>query len=76
MSVEIQKTQSLLLGRIELAALLGLSAASLDRGVRAGRIPAPIRISARRVHWRKEAILAWLAALPAEAPTPSRSGAL
>jgi len=73
MLTENQKPQSLLLGRLELAALLDLHPASVDRGVQAGRIPPPIRISARRLHWRKAEILAWLAALPAEAPSPSRS---
>jgi predicted DNA-binding transcriptional regulator AlpA len=76
MSVEALKTDSCLIGRVALAALLDLSPASLDRAVQAGRIPAPIRISARRVHWRKNEILTWLAAVPAETPSPSRSSAL
>ena len=75
MLTETQKPQSLLLGRLELAALLDLHPASLDRAVQAGRVPPPIRISARRVHWRRDQIMAWLSAVPAEAPSPSRSGA-
>lgn len=38
-----------------------LSSATLDRKVRAGTFPPPIRISANRVAWRESDVSTWLA---------------
>ncbi len=40
----------------------------LRRKVRAGEFPAPVQISNRRIGWHEEEIVAWLAALPKQAP--------
>lgn len=40
----------------------GLSRMSVWRGVKAGRIPAPVAVSPNRKAWPESAILAWQAA--------------
>jgi predicted DNA-binding transcriptional regulator AlpA len=53
---------SLLVGRVELARLLGVSTATLDRMRSAGRIgPTPIKLSPGRIAWRRSTIECWIA---------------
>jgi prophage regulatory protein len=44
----------------ELTKESGFSAATIQRLRKAGRFPAPIRLSERRIAWPSEAILTWL----------------
>jgi len=48
------------LNRNAVLALLGVSAPTLWRMVQAGRFPASIRISSRRVGWLEADIVAWV----------------
>jgi prophage regulatory protein len=56
-----------LLKRSEVVALTGLSRSTIDRKVRTGTFPAPLRISQRRVAWRASEVLTWLSE---QRPTP------
>ena len=49
------------LSRRQVAALLGVSAATLGRMVHRGEFPAPIRLSRGRVGWRRATVERWLA---------------
>lgn len=52
----------LLVGRVELARLLGVSEATLDRMRSAGRIgPRPLQLSPGRIAWRRSTIERWIA---------------
>jgi prophage regulatory protein len=52
----------------EVRMALGVSESTLYRLRREGEFPAPIRLSRRRIGWRKEVVEAWLAARDSEAP--------
>lgn len=56
-----QKVEPLLLGRVELAAALGVSTATLDRLDSAGKVPRAIKLGGRKL-WRRAEVEAWLAA--------------
>jgi len=49
------------MSRQEVAQLLGVSTATLYRMALAGQLPAPIRVSTRRIGWQTGALLDWLA---------------
>ena len=57
----IPKPIKFLLSRHQLAAALSISLASLDRLVKAGSLPAPIRLGHRPL-WSPETIQKWIAA--------------
>ena len=46
----------------DFARRLGLSGATIFRNVKAGRFPAPIKISQRAIGWRIDEVEAWIAA--------------
>ena len=46
----------------DLTRRLGLSRATIFRKVKAGRFPAPIKISQRAIGWRIDDVEAWIAA--------------
>ena len=46
----------------DLTRRLGLSRATIFRNVKAGRFPAPIKISQRAIGWRIDEVGAWIAA--------------
>jgi len=46
----------------DLTRRLGLSRATIFRNVKAGRFPAPIKISQRAIGWRIDDVEAWIAA--------------
>ena len=46
----------------DLTRRLGLSRATIRRNVKAGRFPAPIKISQRAIGWRIDDVEAWIAA--------------
>ena len=46
----------------DLTSRLGLSRATIFRNVKAGRFPAPIKISQRAIGWRIDEVEAWIAA--------------
>jgi prophage regulatory protein len=49
-----------LIRKPQLLELLGVSAATVDRMVRSGAFPAPIRIGRRAIAWRESDIAAWI----------------
>ena len=49
------------LTRKELAAYLGISTSSLDRARKSGDLPQAIKLSVRRIGWRKSDVDAYLA---------------
>ncbi len=51
-AVEVNTTVARLLPIDEVLHAFGISKASLYRGIKAGLLPAPVKISARRVGWR------------------------
>lgn len=53
--------QPLLIGRSELARLLGRSVPSIDRDDAAGRLPQPVRIGGHK-KWRRAEIEGWVVA--------------
>lgn len=53
--------------------LTGLSRSSIYAGVGRGTFPAPVRLGARAVAWRHEAIEQWLAERPLARPQSSSS---
>lgn len=55
-----------LLRKTELLEIVGVSDATLDRMVRAGRFPAPLRIGKRAVAWPEAEVREWLAERAAE----------
>jgi predicted DNA-binding transcriptional regulator AlpA len=48
----------------ELCSMLGISRASLERGVAEGRIPRPYKLGLRTVRWRSDEIERYLNELP------------
>ena len=58
------------LSRRQVAAVLGVSAATLGRMVRRGELPAPIRLSRGRVGWRRATVEQWLAEREAASRAP------
>jgi len=50
--------------RQEVKRISGLSKSALYREIAAGRFPAPVRIAARTVGWRKSEIAAWISSRP------------
>lgn len=50
---------SRMLNKREVAALVGISASTIDREIARGCFPQPIRLSARRVGWTEQVILEW-----------------
>jgi prophage regulatory protein len=59
-----------LLREPEVKAATGLSRSQRHRMVKAGKFPAPVRISERASAWRQSQISEWLAGLT---PAPSRA---
>jgi prophage regulatory protein len=55
-----------LINRRAVLALLPISIATLDRYIRAGEFPAPIKFGRRGVRWFDHEVRAWLAARVAE----------
>ena len=53
-----------LLRREEVEERVGLGRSALYRMMRAGRFPAPLRISAKAVRWPESEIQAWIGRLP------------
>ena len=51
----------------EVAALIGVSVATLDRMVGRAEFPVPLELSRRRIGWRLCVVQAWLASRPARA---------
>lgn len=51
-----------LIGRREVAGLLGVSVRTLDAWSASARLPAPIKLSRGTVRWRLEEIRRWIAA--------------
>lgn len=47
--------------RAQVCQTLGVSASTLDRMVKSGRFPSPIRIGVRRIGWRETDVAAWVA---------------
>ena len=47
----------------EVAAMVGLSKATIYRKVRAGEFPAPVSVGSQSVRWRESDLQAWIAAL-------------
>ena len=45
----------------DLPAIVGLSRCTVLRGIAAGWFPSPVRISPRRVAWRREDVVRWVA---------------
>ena len=58
------------LSRRQVAAVLGVSAATLGRMVHRGEFPAPIRLSRGRVGWRRATVERWLAEREAASRAP------
>ena len=52
--------ESLLIDRRELAAMLSVSPATVDRMSDKGRLPEPIRLSSQTLRWRRAEVLAWI----------------
>jgi len=48
-----------------LRALIGMSRPNVWRQRERGEFPAPVRISANRVAWRRRDVIAWIASRPA-----------
>ena len=53
--------EPLLVSRRQLAALLSVGVATLDRMKSAGRIPAPVTLSPGCIRWRLDTVRRWLA---------------
>ena len=58
-----------LIRRRQLLEELGISGSTLDRLIRRGEFPPPLRLGARAVAWRKEDVATWIEARAAEAAT-------
>ena len=58
--------QSEILTPKQLALMLDINRTTLGRWVKSGSIPAPVRINAKHVFWRKSTIEEWLQAKEAE----------
>ena len=56
MSIENER----LLRRDEVLRLTGLSKSTLNKMVKAGTFPAPVRIGTRAVAWRESEVLEWI----------------
>ena len=56
MSIETER----LLRRDEVLRLTGLSKSTLNKMVKAGTFPAPVRIGTRAVAWRESEVLEWI----------------
>jgi predicted DNA-binding transcriptional regulator AlpA len=54
-------TDDLLLDKTGMQRLLGISGPALDRLVRKGHIPAPIRLTGALLRWRLQTVREWLA---------------
>jgi len=57
------------INRREVAALFGVSTATLSRMVSAGHMPSPIQLSPRRIGWQVGVLLDWLAAQSVKSST-------
>ncbi|MGP1426047.1 MAG: helix-turn-helix transcriptional regulator [Ottowia sp.] len=55
----------------QVCTLLNISRDTCERYVKSGRLPQPIRFSARCVRWEKEAVLSHLRAMQTPAPSAS-----
>ena len=56
---EVASSQSLLVGRVDLAALLDIATATLDRLDSAGKTPAAIKLGGRKL-WRRVDVDEWV----------------
>ena len=54
--------QQELINRTAAASIVGVSPATWDRMVAAGKTPAPLRFSQRNVKWRIQELKGWIAA--------------
>ena len=53
-----------ILNKVETASLIGVSVSTLDRMVKRGDFPKPLRLSLRRVGWPLSVVLSWIASRP------------
>ena len=60
--MERQAMTDKILPRKKTSEVVGLSARTIYREIKAGRFPKPVQLSARRVGWRESDLDAWLAA--------------
>ena len=65
----------LLIGRDEVARLLGVSTKTLVRAVATGAVPAPLAVFPRRRLWRHGDIVQWLQGQHPAAASPARCNA-
>lgn len=65
----------LLIGRDEVARLLGVSAKTLMRAIAAGAVPPPLTMFPRRRLWRREELVMWVQGQDPAAPSPARCDA-
>lgn len=74
MTSEVHSIQgdSLLVGKIEVARLTGISTRSLDRLVSCGKFLSPVRLGGR-VLWNRRALDEWIASLSCDA-IPGQGG--
>jgi prophage regulatory protein len=54
------KNMDPILNKSGVVALIGLSKATIDRQILAGTFPKPLKLSQRRVGWRRSQIETWL----------------
>lgn len=55
-----------LIRKPELCKILGLSKTTIEKLVRTGSLPSPVKITGYAVAWRQSDISAWIASLPSE----------
>lgn len=58
----------------QLVELLGMSRATIYRGVRAGWFPCPIRLTAKLRGWKADSILEWIRGRPRVLPRAQWNG--
>jgi prophage regulatory protein len=68
MKYTISENNSRVLRLPQVMELTGLSRSSIYAGISQGNFPVPVRLGARAVGWRQEAIEQWLAERPLARP--------
>jgi len=56
------RSEPLLLTAAEVGSLLGVNERSVRRAHQIGKLPNPLRVTARSVRWRRDELVAWISA--------------